>query len=55
MRRAGTTDLINGFLGSTQVFATAVRNVVEEKLLREIAPPTTDSLSVQTAQTRGDD
>jgi len=38
VRRAGTADLINDFLGSTQVFATAVRNVVEEKLLREIAP-----------------
>ena len=38
MPRAGTGDLINGFLGSTQVFASAVRNVVEEKLLREIAP-----------------
>ena len=39
MPRAGTEDLVNDFLGSTQVFATAVRNVVEEKLLREIAPP----------------
>jgi DNA-binding MarR family transcriptional regulator len=38
MRRAEVGDLINDFLGSTQVFARAVRNVVEEKLLREIAP-----------------
>ena len=37
MPRAGTGDLINDFLGSTQVFATAVRNVVEERLLRETA------------------
>jgi len=38
MGRAGTADLLNDFLGSTQVFATAVKNVVEEKLLGEIAP-----------------
>jgi len=38
MRQAGAGDLINDFLGSTQVFARAVRNVVEEKLLHEIAP-----------------
>jgi len=39
MGRPLTRQLINDFLGSTQVFASAVSNVVEENLLREVAPP----------------
>jgi len=62
MRQAGAGDLINDFLGSTQVFARAVRNVVEEKLLHEIAPrPLTFSqfrllklVAMTNAQTLGD-
>lgn len=37
MTRALSPQLVNDFLGSTQVFATAVREVIEEKLLRETA------------------
>lgn len=32
-------DLINEFLGSTQVFTSVVRDIIEEELLRGIAPP----------------
>jgi DNA-binding MarR family transcriptional regulator len=38
MARPRTAELINDFLGSTQVFASAVNNVVEEDLLRETTP-----------------
>lgn len=38
MGRAGTAELINDFLGSTHVFASAVSEVVEKKLLEEVAP-----------------
>jgi len=37
MSRAVRPQLVSDFLGSAQVFATAVTEVVEEKLLREIA------------------
>jgi DNA-binding MarR family transcriptional regulator len=37
MSRAISTRLVNDFLGSTQVFATAVNDIIEGKLLREIA------------------
>ena len=39
MSSARAVELIDHFLGSTQVFASAVSNVVEERLLREVAPP----------------
>jgi DNA-binding MarR family transcriptional regulator len=38
MGRPRTAELVNDFLGSTQAFASAVNNVVEEDLLRAIAP-----------------
>ena len=31
-------ELINDFLGSTQVFASSVNNVIEERLLRQVGP-----------------
>lgn len=37
MTRALPPQLVNDFLGSTQVFATAVKDVIEEALLRETA------------------
>jgi DNA-binding MarR family transcriptional regulator len=37
MGRAAIADQVNEFLGSTQVLATALREVIEEKLLREVA------------------
>src|SRR3990172_12073019 len=37
MSRAVTIRLVNDFLGSTQVFATALNDVILEKLLREVA------------------
>jgi DNA-binding MarR family transcriptional regulator len=37
MSRAVPQRLINDFLGSTQVFATAVNDIIEEKLLRSVA------------------
>ena len=37
MSRAVPQRLINDFLGSTQVFATAVSDIIEEKLLRSVA------------------
>ena len=37
MGRAGTTELINDFLGSTHLFASAVGDVVEKELLGEVA------------------
>ncbi|HKZ52055.1 MAG TPA: MarR family transcriptional regulator [Candidatus Acidoferrales bacterium] len=37
MARARTTDLLNDFLGSVHVLATAVSDVVEKKLLRDVA------------------
>jgi DNA-binding MarR family transcriptional regulator len=39
MGTACTTEFINNFLGSTQVFASSVNNVIEERLLREVGPP----------------
>ena len=39
MGTACTTEFINNFLGSTQVFATSVNNVIEERLLRDVGPP----------------
>jgi DNA-binding MarR family transcriptional regulator len=38
MRDGPTSELINDFLGSTQIFASALNDIVEEKLLREVAP-----------------
>lgn len=37
MARAHTAELVNDFLGSTHVFASAVSDVIEKKLLREVA------------------
>ena len=37
MARAHSAELVNDFLGSTQVFASAVSDVIEKKLLREVA------------------
>ena len=37
MSRAARLRLVNDFLGSTQVFATAVNDIIEAKLLREVA------------------
>ncbi len=37
MSRAVSTRLVNDFLGSTQVFSTALNDVIVEKLLREVA------------------
>lgn len=34
-----SAEMINDFLGSTQVFTSVVRDVIEEDLLRGIAPP----------------
>jgi DNA-binding MarR family transcriptional regulator len=39
MASARTAELINDFLGSTQVFASSVNDVIEERLLREVGPP----------------
>jgi len=39
MARARTAELINDFLGSTLVFASSVNDVIEERLLRDVAPP----------------
>lgn len=39
MGRAVFQQIFNDFLGSTQVFATAVTDVIEERLLREVAGP----------------
>jgi len=39
MRGSDSAAMINEFLGSTQVFASVVRDVIEEDLLRAIAPP----------------
>jgi DNA-binding MarR family transcriptional regulator len=38
MSSARTAELINNFLGSTQVFASSVNDIVEERLLREVGP-----------------
>ena len=38
MSSARTAELINDFLGSTQVFASSVNNVIEKRLLREVGP-----------------
>jgi DNA-binding MarR family transcriptional regulator len=38
MGRPRTAELVNDFLGSTQAFASAVDDVVQEDLLRAIAP-----------------
>jgi len=38
MSSARTAELINDFLGSTQVFASSVNDVVEKRLLREVGP-----------------
>lgn len=37
MSRAARIRIVNDFLGSTQVFATAVNDIIEQKLLREVA------------------
>ncbi len=37
MARARSAELINDFLGSAQVFASAITQVVEQKLLRQVA------------------
>jgi DNA-binding MarR family transcriptional regulator len=39
MSSASTAEVINDFLGSTQVFASSVNEVIEARLLREIGPP----------------
>jgi len=39
MGAACTPEFINDFLGSTQVFASSVNNVIEQRLLREVGPP----------------
>jgi len=39
MSSAHTAELINDFLGSTQVFASSVNDVIEARLLREVGPP----------------
>jgi DNA-binding MarR family transcriptional regulator len=39
MASAHTAELFNDFLGSTQVFASSVNDVIEERLLREVGPP----------------
>jgi len=39
MASADTAELINDFLGSTQVFASSVNDVIEARLLREVGPP----------------
>jgi len=39
MASAGTAEIINDFLGSTQVFASSVNDVIEERLLHEVGPP----------------
>jgi len=39
MASARTAELINDFLGSTQVFASSVNDVIEARLLREVGPP----------------
>ena len=38
MSSARTAELINDFLGSTQVFASSVNDIVEKRLLREVGP-----------------
>jgi DNA-binding MarR family transcriptional regulator len=38
MSSARTAELINDFLGSTQVFASSVNEVIEKRLLREVGP-----------------
>jgi DNA-binding MarR family transcriptional regulator len=38
MASAHTAELINDFLGSTQVFASSVNNVIEKRLLRKVGP-----------------
>jgi len=38
MSSARTAELINDFLGSTQVFASSVNAVIEKRLLREVGP-----------------
>ena len=38
MASAGTIEIINDFLGSTQVFASSVNDVIEAGLLREVGP-----------------
>jgi DNA-binding MarR family transcriptional regulator len=35
---AGAVELINDFLGSAQVFASSVNNVIEEQVLRQVGP-----------------
>jgi len=37
MSRAIPAPLVNDFLGSTQVFATALKDIIEERLLRQVA------------------
>ena len=39
MSNAHTAELFNDFLGSTQVFASSVNDVIEKRLLREVGPP----------------
>ncbi|MGA3328452.1 MAG: MarR family transcriptional regulator [Terriglobia bacterium] len=39
MPSASTPELINDFLGSTQVFASSVNDVIEARLLRKVGPP----------------
>jgi DNA-binding MarR family transcriptional regulator len=39
MASASTAELINDFLGSTQVFTSSVNEVIEARLLREVGPP----------------
>jgi MarR family protein len=38
MSSTRTAELINDFLGSTQVFASSVKDVIEARLLREVGP-----------------
>jgi DNA-binding MarR family transcriptional regulator len=38
MSSAHTAELLNDFLGSTQVFASSVTDVIEKRLLREVGP-----------------
>ncbi len=61
MAKAPTAKVIDDFLGSTQVFASALRSVVEENLLREVAPQVTLSqfkllkmVAMTDSQTLGD-
>jgi DNA-binding MarR family transcriptional regulator len=39
MASTHNAELLNDFLGSTQVFAASVNDVIEERLLREVGPP----------------